>query len=341
MDRRSFISLSESKQGLLEKLRILQSSELVEYQKEALRLFGVRKMPNRGEAQLIEILYYKTLKEKNKREEDLNYYKANLQGFWNTIHWALNDDFLTTALVNHQPGSGKDMFITNWYWLLFGLLKDAVSLLELFEHRNKLTPDDDYLIFKEPIHHFNLYREMSRVLFAKDPFERFVPHYIGLLRQLIELRIRHAVGILGRIEVATGAFVPVPMKLIFDVLNKYALEKKIQFDVPIKNVERIYGWSNIHVHSGLHDFSWKYLIAYKYLGPLMLGKNVRDSPNYGIQTDRDTLEEIRRTVAERLEEKRNEIRRKKTKESRYDLWLTEPALLLTNANPTRSIQSDS
>jgi hypothetical protein len=340
MNRRSFISLSESKEGLLEKLRILPS-ELAEYEQEACGIFGLRKRPNLKEAQVIEILYYKNLKKKNEREGDVNYYKANFQGFWTTIQWALNDDFLSKELVDHDHGSGKDMFITNWFWLLFELLKDAVSLLEMFEHKNKLTPDDDYVIFKEPIHHFNLYREMSRVLFAKDPFERFVPHYIGLLRQVIELRIRHAVGILGRIEVATGAFVPVPMKLIFDVLNKYALKKKIQFDVPIKDVERIYCWSNIHVHSGLHDFSWKYLIAYKYLGPLMLGKNVRDSPNYGIQTDRDTLEEIRRTVTERLEEKRNEIRRKKTKESRYDLWLTEPALLLTNANPTRSIQSDS
>jgi hypothetical protein len=214
--------------------------------------------------------------------------------------------------------------------LLFNLLKDAIWLLEIFEHKREITSKFEYTFDKKPIHHFDLYKEMSHILFAQSPFSRYITHYIGLLRQMIELRIRHAVGILGRIDCANGSFKPVSMELIFDVLNKYSRDKKIQFSVPIKNIQRIYCWSNIHIHSGLEDFTWKYLIAYKYIGPLMLGKKVGDShsPDYGIETDRETLAEIRKTVRERLEVKGNEVRRNKAANSRYELWEIEPALLL-------------
>jgi hypothetical protein len=112
MDRHRFISLQNSREDILEKLRILQSSQLEEYRQEALSLFQDRKIRNWSESHLVEFLYYKTLREKNEKEENIDYYKANLQGFWNTIHWALNDNFLSKQLTSYQPSSGKDLFIT-------------------------------------------------------------------------------------------------------------------------------------------------------------------------------------------------------------------------------------
>jgi hypothetical protein len=331
MDRHRFISLRDSKEGLLEKLRFLESSQLAEYRQEALSLFQDKKIRNWSEAHLVEFLYYTTLREKHEKEENIDYYRANLQGFWNTIHWALNDNFLSNQLTNYQPSCGKDLLITNWYFLLFSLLKDAVWLLEIFEHKKKITSEYEYTFDKKPIHHFDLYKEMSRILFAQSPFPRHTTYYIGLLRQMIELRIRHAVGILGRIDSASSLFKPVSMELIFDVLNKCSRDKKIEFAVPIKNIQRIYAWSNIHIHSGLEDFTWKYLIAYKYIGPLMLGKKVgdSDSPDFGIQTDPESLAEIQKTVRECLEAKQNRSRRNETERSQYELWtLKEPAVLL-------------
>ncbi len=322
MDRLHFFSFTESKDSLLEKLESLKSGELDEYKREALRLFGGRRFPNWNEGKLVEMLFYDNLNEKEKKEEETYYYKASVLGFLNAIHMALNDNFLSNELVN-RPVVKKDLLVTNWYNLIRGLLKDAIWLLEMFEHKRKLVPDTQYTFQPDIIHHFDLYKEMSHVLFAERPFPRNITLYVGLLRQMIELRLRHAVGILGRIDVATGAFLPVPMGLIFDVLSKHALQSKIEFAVPLEHIQRIYKWSNVHIHTGLKDFSWKYLIAYRYLWTLMLGKRMDGlkSPDYGIETDQETLEEIQKAVMERLEEGRTDLQsRTRPTTSSYKLW---------------------
>jgi hypothetical protein len=115
------------------------------------------------------------------------------------------------------------------------------------------------------------------------------------------------------------------MGLIFDVLSKYAQESKIEFAVPLEHIQRIYRWSNVHIHTGLKDFSWKYLIAYKYLWTLMAGKRIdgRRWIDYGIETDERTLEEIQDTVKQRLDElgeRRDDVQADKSlKKSRYKL----------------------
>jgi hypothetical protein len=203
MDRLRFFSFTESKDSLLEKLDSLKSGELEEYVKEALRLFGEQQLPDWKEPQLVEMLFYNNLNEKEKREEKTFYYIANVLGFLIAIDQALNDDFLSNELVN-RPVVPKDLLVTNWYNLIRGLLKDAIWLLEMFEHKRELVPETEYTFLPDIIHHFDLYSEMSHILFAERPFPRSITLYIGLIRHMIEVRLRHAVGIIGRIEVCYG-----------------------------------------------------------------------------------------------------------------------------------------
>ena len=87
-----------------------------------------------------------------------------------------------------------------------------------------------------------------------------------IIRQAIEIRIRHAVNVFGLS--VDGEDRPLALSNILAVLKK---ESHAESEVPWHVIERIYRWANLHVHTGFQDYPWLGGFALAMLKPLMCG----------------------------------------------------------------------
>ncbi|MFH0957360.1 MAG: hypothetical protein V1897_01520, partial [Pseudomonadota bacterium] len=121
---------------------------------------------------------------------------------------------------------------------------------------------------------------------------------ISIIRQLVELKVRRAFGILASYKPDTGSIEPLPMSAIFEVLKKHA--HQIDFSIPLACLERIYGWSNIFLHSGFKEYSWNHILVKDYLKEFALGKPSRHDVNSGICVSQKALTEIVAEIESKL-----------------------------------------
>lgn len=132
-----------------------------------------------------------------------------------------------------------------------------------------------YSCGKSPYQHtLTLYQSLRQSIYGQSSYHSFIEVEadlsISIIRQLLEIRVRRAFGVLGFYDPLKNSVDPLSMSKIFDVLKKY--ESKIDFSMPFDCLVRIYGWSNIFLHTGLKEYSWKHIFVTNYLKEFALGK---------------------------------------------------------------------
>lgn len=82
------------------------------------------------------------------------------------------------------------------------------------------------------------------------------------------------------------------MGQIFDEVKKH--QKDIDFAIPLENIIRINGWTNIYMHSGMKDYTWTLIFVYRYLYELIKGRKNGNSwsADSGIKLKQSTLDNI-------------------------------------------------
>jgi len=124
---------------------------------------------------------------------------------------------------------------------------------------------------------------------------------MATIRQAIEIRLRHAFGIVGRERVNDGTIHPVAVSIIIDAIAEHAGE--VDLAIPIEHVRRINHWANLHMHTGMRHYSWVPPRVLKYLRPLLVGRNKSRggrSINSGIRLSRTSFEAIRKTLESQI-----------------------------------------
>lgn len=115
---------------------------------------------------------------------------------------------------------------------------------------------------------------------------------IAIIRQLVELRIRRAFGVLSYVDESNGNLRPLDLSIVFECIKKY--EKNIEFPLKLENIERIYKWANMYVHFGKTELSWiPYYIENK-LRELSFGQQLNDgwNVNNGIVVSDKIIQDI-------------------------------------------------
>lgn len=144
----------------------------------------------------------------------------------------------------------------------------------------------------------------QQLFFAGSPFFSFHDNAsmssIPLVRVALESRLRYAFGVLGCIERSSGAFLPMSLRTLFEAIAPY--EPSISFSVPLVCLRRIYGWSNMYVHTGMGDYTWLPRFALTYLNTLLRGgeHGGGSSANAGVVTSKSTIEAIHEQLESRL-----------------------------------------
>ena len=121
---------------------------------------------------------------------------------------------------------------------------------------------------------------------------------ISIIRQLIELRVRRAFGVLGWYEPNSQSIEPLPMNQIFRVLNQHRSD--VDFSIPFDCLVRIYGWSNIFLHIGIKESSWKHIFVTNYLKEFALGK-VPSTNGWSVNSGMTVKQSILDTIINELE----------------------------------------
>lgn len=227
----------------------------------ALQLSGV----TRSDGALIEHAYPKNVNEYIGKVERDHYYTANAL----IVLRELDKIF---AAVTPLPIDGPGIFYHNIVGLLKTLFLDSLVLV------------DDWAAFQQKVpgvigvgknrfeHSVAIYQSALQVVYGNvSPFSFADNHSdtsINQLRMCIELRIRRGFGVSAKIDL-NNAVVPLALSELISVIRPH--KHLIDFSVPFEHIERIYGWSNIYMHSGLKQYSWSPIFALFYLRRFLIG----------------------------------------------------------------------
>jgi hypothetical protein len=279
MSRNSYTEINSTFEGLKNKFKLLVEKELEWYESEAQKVFKLKHLCSFSEDNLIEHIIPKSVNDLDRKCQIRSYYVANTVAFLKVIRGILTEEF-----IHKFASQGEDKIINHNYHRVFrNLLFDSLVLLDDYSDfvRNK---DRQYGIQKSSYQHTTmLYLSLSQSIFGQVSFHSCIdvePDLsISIIRQLIELRIRMAFGIMGWYNETNDSVEPLAMSVIFDALKAH--ENDIDLSIPLHLVNRIYGWSNIFLHSGLKDYSWKHILVKDYLKEFLIGKNGATIANGG------------------------------------------------------------
>ena len=146
------------------------------------------------------------------------------------------------------------------------------------------------------IHYMPVHRVLRQTLYGQVSCNSFtnmeISASIAVIRQLIELRIRRAFGVLSYIDPESGGLIPLELSKLFDVIKAH--KEQITFPLKIENIERIYKWSNMYVHSGKCELSWIPYYIETILKELSFGQKTEHSWDVknGITTTNEVIERI-------------------------------------------------
>ena len=318
MDFKAFIEIKETKASILDKLKFLQSTGLKEYLEYGVNLTGMKRLPKKSWGQVIEQIISKTPNDLDKKIKSREYYKAHLCAIKIVMEEMFLHDPFIKNIAKHEEEKTRDIVVYNYYHLLHELLYDMALLIQNYNLTIEDRPPTNIKLYKNPYQHdFTLYQTLPQSIFGQVSFHSFIEREpcisIALIRQIIELRIRKAFGILGVYDKVKDSFEPLPLGQIFDEIKKY--QSEIDFAIPLENIIRLNGWANIFVHSGRKDYTWTLILVYRYLHEFIKGRASNNGSNTasGIKIRQSTLDNIRNGLESNLKSYNPNLEIHKTK----------------------------
>lgn len=187
----------------------------------------------------------------------------------------------------------------NYEHILKWMLIDSEELCNLYN--NIMKSDFKYKanIDNRYTHYMPIHQILRQSLFGQVSAHSFsdmeISASIAVIRQLIEIRIRRAFGVVSYID-SQGNLIPLDLSKIFEVIKRH--KQEIEFPIAIENIERIYKWANMYIHSGRQELSWIPYFIEAVLKELSFGKweeNQWDIKN-GISTTQSIVDEIHKEL---------------------------------------------
>lgn len=262
-----------------------------ELEGEIFNVFSITKLPNLSDEDIVQGAIFKSIKERDKKIADKNFYICNAVCLFNTLKKLITNDFVERLERNNN----NELLKYNYISIVKECLLDYEDLCKTYLHQTPISRSQQTM---------TMYQTFRQMLYGQISFHSFtdkeINMSINLIRQMIELRIRKAFGIMA-IENKDGGIEPIALSAIFDSINPY--KSRIKYEISIVNIMRIYSWANIYVHSGVKSYAWIPMMLEEYLRPLLLG--VKDSSdnwsvNNGISLSQETIESIKIDILNKI-----------------------------------------
>ena len=125
---------------------------------------------------------------------------------------------------------------------------------------------------------------------------------VASIRQAVEIRLRQALGVIGKESLKDHTIHPIPLSVLLEALSTPTAQ--VNIPVPLEHLRRINHWANFHMHSGMRHYSWMPPRVLDYLGPFLRGVGVIggcSTVNSGISMSRSSFCAIREAVKAKIE----------------------------------------
>lgn len=165
------------------------------------------------------------------------------------------------------------------------ILFDSVVLVEHWAARSLQVPGVFGVGKNEVEHMHSFVMGAQQTIYGHGSFglsfaENHSDLVIGTIRQGVEIRLRRAFGIYGRVSDTTGAFEPVPLSALFEAIQPF--ETQIASEVPFATLRRINGWANMYMHGAIKLPAWTAPRVLARLKPLLLDKGKKRGDGLGM-----------------------------------------------------------
>lgn len=211
-------------------------------------------------------------------------------------------------ILQTPPRTGQPWILYyNMHAIACDLLRDTLTLIEDWATYSAQVPGitgTGKNRLEEPL---ALYHSAAQIIHGNlSPFSFLDNHAdtaINQIRMAIEMRFRRGFGVIAKLD-AKGALVPLALSEIIAAVKDYQAD--ITFLVPLRHIERLYGWANIYMHAGLKQYAWSPIVSLQYLRPFLLGgQHPRGSSVYaGILTKASTVRQVQAKVESGIDKKR-------------------------------------
>lgn len=272
MNQTDYLHIDKSQYGLYSKFRALKDIQINWYKSEVLKHFKLKRLPSICDDEIIQQTLAKSPNDNEKKLINKTYYVSNAIAYLKTINNLLSEDFITNFSKSFE--GDEPLIVYNYHRIFQNLLFDSLVLLN--DYRQNVEN-------KQPIyqcgknnnqHNQTIYQSLRQSIYGQSSFHSFITVQpdlsISIIRQLVELRVRRAFGILAWYDNSKSSIEVMPMNSLFEIIKKY--EDNIEFSMPFDCLIRVYGWSNIFLHSGIKEYSWKHIFVTNYLKEFALGK---------------------------------------------------------------------
>ena len=292
----------------LKYIKWLCDNEFEPVKDELLSIMNEMHLPNRSTDQIIEGMTAESEIDFDNKVRNKNYYYCSAHAILIVLKHIFPPEFVQLLEVYDKNPQTK-FFAENYWEILKWILLDVNDLRNLYDNeinRNMQYQSNvrDRKIQTASLHQFlrqGLYGSVSAHSFA----DKEISAAIGTIRQLIELRIRRAFGILAYQDTQKkNSVTPLNMSDIFNVLEMF--KEDITFPVKLENIKRIYNWSNRFIHGGYGDYSWiPFFIDIAFKDLIFGHKDERGFDfNNGIVTTQETICLIQRILIENMNDGR-------------------------------------
>lgn len=309
----------------VEYLEYMIKTNFIEVKKRLFEGIDIKKFQKRTNDDLIEGILVLTDKEKQKRLLDNNYYMCNA-----ICAYEMLKKIFTVKLLNVLKSENVPRIIShNYCHILRYFLLDIDQLIN--QYQNSIKENYEYKAsVSRNIHTMSLHNILRQSLFGQVSIHSFadveIDASIAVIRQMIELRIRRAFGVIAVVDKG-GNIKPLEMTRVFETLNKY--KESIQFPMKLSSIERIYKWANLYIHSGKGDYAWTPYFIECFLRDFSFGELKADkswSFKNAIKTTEKTLNLIQQEVIQSKVELNEQPREKIKEDTNISLLSCSPEI---------------
>lgn len=255
----------------------------------------VGKQPSRaGIDNLLDAAIPRNLGDLRRKESDDAFYAAHATLFLQEM------DFIVSSVPRDCPNPEAAVAFANVLRFVDHVLFDSVVLLEHWAARSHQVPGV-FGVGKNEVEHLEtFFFGAKQTIYGHGSFglsfaENHSDLVIGTIRQALEIRLRRAFGIAGRLSDANNTFEPVPLSALFQAIRPF--EKQIRSAVPFATLRRINGWANMYMHGAFKLPVWTPPRVLARLKPLLLGEGRKSGE--GLRMPQSAFDGVRQILMHR------------------------------------------
>jgi hypothetical protein len=182
------------------------------------------------------------------------------------------------------------------------VLLDSVLLFEDWG-THRLGVPGVFGIGKNPVEHIMAFYQGARqTIYGHGSWGlSFADNHADLatatIRQAIEVRLRRAFGVFGKVRKSDDSIHPVPLSDLLDAIDVH--KATVTFPVRFENIKRINGWTNMYLHAALKLYAWCPPRALAFTREFLLGQQAQGSSHNskaGVILDMATFDKIRDAI---------------------------------------------